>query len=59
VRFGQIQRMLLSYLLQYWQEFILKRGTTMAMEQLANFIDEVTEGQSSVRVEEERDEGSG
>jgi len=31
----------------------------MAMEQLANFSDEVIEGQSSVRLEEERVEQGG
>jgi len=39
---------------------LLQRGGTgLAMEQLANFSDEVTEGRSSVRAEEERVEREG
>ena len=34
-------------------------GTATVMERLENFSDEVTEGQSSVRVEEERVERGG
>ena len=34
--------------------FVPKRGTAMAMERSSNFSDEVTEGWSSVRSEEER-----
>ena len=34
-------------------------GTAMAMERLKNLSDEVTEGQSNVRVEEERVERGG
>ena len=34
-------------------------GTAMAMERFANLSDEVTEGRSSVRVEEERVERRG
>ena len=36
-----------------------KEGTAMAMERLDNFSDEVTEGRSSARVEEERVERCG
>jgi len=46
------------YLSQYWREFC-KEGAAMIMELLANFIDEVTEGRSNVRVEEERVERGG
>ena len=36
-----------------------KGGTATAMERLENFSDEVTEGRSSVRMDEERVERSG
>jgi len=43
-----------SYLSQYWREFVKKRGIAMAMERLKNLSDEVTEGLTTVRVEDER-----
>ena len=43
-----------------WVRYLSQRwGTAMAAERLANFSYELTEGQSSVRVEEERVERGG
>jgi len=47
-----------KYLSQYGSLF-QRGGTAMAVERLANFNDEVTEGRSSIRVEEERVERGG
>ena len=47
------------YLSQCWREFVPERRGSYAMERLENVSDEVTEGRSSVRVDEERVERGG
>ena len=41
-------------MLQCWGSLFQRGGTAAAMKRLENLSDEVTEGQSSVRVDEER-----
>ena len=48
------------YLSQCWREFVgERRDRYTAMERLENLSDEVTEGRSSVRVDEDRVERGG
>src|SRR6218665_3294286 len=47
------------YLSQCWREFVPERRDSYAMERLENLSDEVTEGRSSVRVDEDRVERGG
>ena len=47
------------HLSQCWREFVPERGAATAMERLENLSDEVTEGRSSVRVDEDRVERGG
>ena len=47
------------YLSQCWREFVQEKWAATAMERLKNLSDEVTEGRSSVRVDEDRVERGG
>src|SRR6218665_3529254 len=48
------------YLSQWWREFVPERRDSYGyMERLENLSDEVTEGRSSVRVDEDRVERGG
>ena len=47
------------HLSQCWREFVPERRAATAMERLENLSDEVTEGRSSVRVDEDRVERGG